>query len=110
MWDWIKALFDGGLTLFFFAAFIAAVLTWAHEHVRPYAPWWESVLVLAGWLVVLGIYPLWNILNPPDVWHRFVPGVEPSSFTYDKMMWVDLWGVIAGRIGFGAFVGWVERW
>ena len=56
MWDWIKALFDGGLTLFFFAAFIAAVLTWAHEHVRPYAPSWESALVLAGWLVVLGIY------------------------------------------------------
>ncbi|TAM57522.1 MAG: hypothetical protein EPN49_14795 [Rhodanobacter sp.] len=109
MWDWIKALYEGGFTWFFVVMFVTCVVTGIYRHARDWRrkPW-EEAIVLAVVLLFFCVYPAWHLMMDDD-WHRSMINQDQSAFTYGKMLWVDLMGVVFGRIAFTAFPAWFLR-
>ncbi|WP_199100655.1 hypothetical protein [Dyella sp. ASV21] len=103
MWDWIKALYDGGLSWLLMVVAATCIATAIYRHVRDWRrETWEEALVLAVLLAVFCIYPVWHLATD-DAVSRISIDADPSAFTYAKMLWVNVAGVVLGRIAFSAF-------
>jgi hypothetical protein len=99
MLDWFKAIFlDGGLGhLGMVLAFTCGAL-WLHSVWREWSPWWESGLVMVAVLLLFAWSPVWDMVSPPaQDWQR-LPDLVASTLTPAKRLWLDLVGVLAGRV------------
>jgi ABC-type amino acid transport system permease subunit len=109
MWDWIKAMFDGGITWLIAVMFVTCLATGIYRHARDWRrETWEEAVVLAVVLLLFCANPLWHLVTDSE-WHRFAIGEEPSAFTYGKMLWVDFAGVVLGRLAYTAVPAWFLR-
>jgi hypothetical protein len=106
MWDWLTALNDGGFQLLLGAALATVVATLAYRWTSDYPKLWVDALVVVAVFVLFAAYPAYQLMFGQDEWHRFSLDTQPSTLTYDKQLWLDLWGVLIGRVAY-AFLG---RW
>lgn len=102
IWNWMKALMDGGLVFWFFMIGATIVFAALHCFVRPNASRWEQAAVPVAVFLLGAIYPAWQLVfsAPPIGWEHFAVEDLHRDLTYDKMIWLALWGVIIGRSAF----------
>lgn len=106
MWDWFSALNDGGMGLLLGAALATCAVTLLHRVARDNPAWWEFVLPMVGVYVLFSAYPAWELLFSTEEWHRFPLDGEASALTYGKELWLNLWGVLTGRIAYSILGAW----
>lgn len=103
MWDWLKALWDGGFTGLLSVASLGVVFCVLREYFRN-----DTLRERDYWLacaVAFACFALWPMLDLLRSAFQDYPqlqrlGEEPSALTPGKALVLDAIGAVAGRIGY----------